>query len=133
MDDQNELMFESELKAKLNWGQALIRAVDRCDLSANAPLSLDDRARDTFFNSVMALDALLSQYKDDDYTKELKQIANMSEPRNRIMSIDEYFLWYGLCCRLISKSGLLPAEDKELRDAYDDEIESCFFTPKKKN
>jgi hypothetical protein len=119
MAEDDNVVIEGLGKGKINYGLVVMFHLDRICKSTSEPLALDERSKDTFFNAVRGLDAILSPYKNDEYEKEKKVIMALSDPADSIASIDEYWLWFGLLVKLIGRAGLLPAEEVKLMDDYE--------------
>jgi hypothetical protein len=132
-EEKDELFFENSGRGKLNYNQLIGYAILEVIKCSSKPLSLSDEARDCFFNIVITLDRTLEPLKDKDFEADKKKIAALNPPYDRITTLDEFQEWYGLCCRLIGRIGLLPEENTTEVDEYDDETESRTFTPKKKD
>lgn len=133
-EEKDELFFENSGRGKLNYNQLIGYAILEVIKCSSKPLSLSEESRDCFFNIVITLDRTLEPLKaGTDFEEKKKAIAARSEPHDRIATLDEFQEWYGLCCELIGKRGLLPEENTTEVDEYDDEIESRTFTPKKKD
>jgi hypothetical protein len=122
MAETNEdgIVIEGLAKGKIHYGTIIMQHLDRVGKSSAGALGLDDAAKDTFFNTIRCLSSFLELYKDEEYKKELEKIKAMSEPKDCIATIDEYYAWLGLLMTLIRNAGLLPAEEKTLMDAIED-------------
>jgi len=131
-EESEELYFEKTSRGKINWMQLLGLSVIEVIKSSSKPLTLDENARDSYFNSVICLDKTLEYFKDHEFENNKKKIAGISEPRDRISTLDEFQEWYGLCCKLIGKCNMLPEESLTMEDEYDDS-KSGIFTPTKKS
>lgn len=94
----------------LNWGQLIMRQVDRCMSIASQDL-MQKTNEDRFRNSVRALECLLIPYEDELYQHEKEEIKKLDQPIDAITTLDEFYLWLQELCKLAGRCGLMPIEE----------------------
>jgi hypothetical protein len=118
MAEDDNIVIDGLGKGKINFGLVVMFHIDRTLKACAEPLALDEKCKDKFYNAVRGLAAILSPYTDDAYELEKNTIMALSEPRDSIASIDEYWMWFALLVRQIGKAGLLPADEVRIMDDY---------------